>query len=177
MSNLSKAIFKFLIAILLFSASTFNRWSLCSAAGFSESSNGVPEGRGSFPNPNCTLRFWMTASRSCNADLISFAGELSDRVQGCDLTEALVLITLPLLFLRLGALLHSETSILAIWREIKRDEWSWKRGAMEKFQTYLNRSKEGGPPELNYIFRSGIYVRLFTPWLRRSSEDPIEIRE
>lgn len=116
MSNLSKASFKFRIAILLFSASTFNLCNLCSAAGFSESSNGVPEGRGNLPNPSCTLRFWITASRSCNADRISLAGDVSTLVHGEDRTEALPLMTLPLLFLLLGALLHSETSILAIWR-------------------------------------------------------------
>ena len=117
MSNLSSANFKFLIAIRLFSASTFNLWSLCSAAGLSDSSRGVPEGLGSFPSPNCTLRFWMTASLSCNAVLISLAGELSDLVQGDDRTEALPLITLPLLFLLRGALLQRDTSMLAICEE------------------------------------------------------------
>lgn len=129
MSNLSSAILRFLIAILLFSASTFSRCNLCSAAGFSESSSGVPEGRGSLPSPNCTRKFWMTASRSCRAERISFAGEMSVLVHGCDLTEALALITLPLLFLRRGALLHSDTSMLAICGE-EEDVEVWKRNSI-----------------------------------------------
>lgn len=74
MSNLSRAPFRFRIATRLLSESIFRRDSLCSAAGRSDSSRGVPIGRGSLPNPSWSRKLWMTASRSCRADRCSFVG-------------------------------------------------------------------------------------------------------
>jgi hypothetical protein len=131
-SNFSIALFKFLMPTRLFSASIFSRVSFFSATGLSASSNGGPTGRGSLARPSCRRRLkknifndrtfgkvinflflylWITASLSCNADLSSREGAISDLDETVDLDDE----SLPILDLRrLLAVELKETSMLAI---------------------------------------------------------------
>lgn len=125
MSNLSRAIFKFLIASLLLSVSIFSFESLSSACFLSTSDNSRlvmllfnPFGRmwvmGRPLNPSCPLRFWIIFSLSLKA-FRRFSNSLSAISFGTDRMDDPRLMP-PMLpfFFRLGVL-ESDTSILAIW--------------------------------------------------------------